>query len=540
MPTMLFNSFGFIFAFLPLALIGYYGLTTVGPRVSALWLIVISFVFYGWWNPRFLILFAASILFNYAASEAIARVPARPRLQTGLLALAIAVDVGALVYYKYLDAIIGFLTGLGVLHGTVSRIALPLGISFFTFTQIGYLVDKKEGLVSEKGFFYYVLFVSFFPHLIAGPILHNGEIIPQLSQARTYRFSAENLSVGIALFAFGLVKKTLFADSMIDQVRAGFDHAHGASFDAAWIAVLSYALQIYFDFSGYSDMAIGLARMFNIRFPMNFNSPYKAASIIELWQRWHMTLSRYLALYVYNPLALAITRGRASRDMAIGRAAQATAGGFAAMVVFPTIVTMAIAGLWHGAGLQYLVFGVIHGLYLSINHAMRILRPHRATATGGRLRYPAKVLITFAATLFALVFFRSSSVSAAIQLLGGMTGLHGFDPVALPHALLPHLGPDGLALVNRGMIRGIPATDFINDASQLLWLAGLFVIVWFFPNTQQIMRHFEPTLDTIQAGPFAAHLAWRPNIVWAAAVGGALCLGVLAIGGTSEFLYFQF
>jgi alginate O-acetyltransferase complex protein AlgI len=327
---------------------------------------------------------------------------------------------------------------------------------------------------------------------------------------------------------------------MIDSVRAGFNHAHSASFNTAWIAVLSYSLQIYFDFSGYSDMAIGLARMFNIRFPMNFNSPYKATSIIELWQRWHMTLSRYLALYVYNPLALAITRGRASRKMAIGRAAQATPGGFAAMVVFPTIVTMAIAGMWHGAGLQYLVFGVIHGLYLSINHAMRILRPHRAAAPGGRLRQPAKILVTFAATLFALVFFRSSSLSAAVQLLGGMIGLHGFYPVILPDAFLSHLGQGGLALVNHGIIRGTPATDFINATGQFLWLVALFVIVWFFPNTQQIMRQFQPTIGTIQPGPFAAQLSWRPNIVWAAAVGGALCLGVLAIGGTSEFLYFQF
>jgi alginate O-acetyltransferase complex protein AlgI len=537
---MLFNSFVFIFAFLPLALIGYYVLTAVGPRVSALWLIVISFVFYGWWNPQFLILFAASIIFNYLASEVIARFAARPQLQTGLLALAIAVDVGALVYYKYLEAIIGFLTGVGVLHGPVMSIALPLGISFFTFTQIGYLVDKKDGLVTEKGFFYYILFVSFFPHLIAGPILHNREMMPQLSQARTYRFSAENLSVGMAIFAFGLVKKTLFADSMIGSVRAGFDHAGTASFNTAWIALLSYSLQIYFDFSGYSDMAIGLARMFNIRFPMNFNSPYKAASIIELWQRWHMTLSRYLALYVYNPLALAITRGRASRNMAIGRAAQATPGGFAAMVVFPTIITMAIAGMWHGAGLQYLVFGVIHGIYLSINHAMRILRPHRLAPSGRSFPHPAKVLATFAAILFALVFFRSSSVSAATQLLGGMIGLHGFDPVVLPYAILSRLGQHGLTLVNHGIISGISATDFINAAGQLLWLVVLFVIVWCFPNTQQIMRQFEPTLGPVQAGPFAAQLSWRPNLVWAAAVGGALCLGVLAIGGTSEFLYFQF
>jgi D-alanyl-lipoteichoic acid acyltransferase DltB (MBOAT superfamily) len=537
---VLFNSYIFLFAFLPLALAGYYVLTALGPRLSAFWLILISFVFYGWWNPQFLILFAVSILFNYSASEGIARLAPRPRLQMFALCLAIAVNVGALIYYKYLEAIIRCLTGFGLLHGAVASIALPLGISFFTFTQIGYLIDKKDGLVKERGLFYYVLFVSFFPHLIAGPILHNREMMPQLVQPKTYRFSAENLAVGMAIFAFGLVKKALFADTMLGSVRAGFGHAGTASFNTAWLAVLSYALQIYFDFSGYSDMAIGLARMFNIRFPMNFNSPYKAASIIELWQRWHITLSRYLALYVYNPLALALTRRRSASGRPIGRFGQATPGGFAAMVMLPTMTTMAIAGLWHGAGLQYLIFGLIHGVYLSINHAMRILRPRRADAGEGWLRHPVKVLFTFAATLLGLVFFRSSSVGAAFQLLGGMIGLHGFDGLMLPSAVLAHLGHVRLLLQQRGLVQPASAVDVINAVGGLLWVILLFVIVWFFPNTQQIMHRFEPTLGRAQAGPFAAQLSWRPNVVWAAAVGAALCLGVLAIGGTSEFLYFQF
>jgi alginate O-acetyltransferase complex protein AlgI len=538
---MLFNSYVFLFLFLPLALGGFYLITRFGPRVSALWLVLISLVFYGWWNPAFLLLFAISISFNYLSSEGILRLAARPRWQTAALSLAIAVNIGVLVYYKYMDAMLRFITGSSPVHGPFANIALPLGISFFTFTQIGYLIDKKEGLVKETGPLNYVLFVSFFPHLIAGPILHNREIMPQLVQPRTYRFSAENLSVGLAIFAFGLVKKTLFADTMIDQVRAGFGHAQTASFETAWLAALSYALQIYFDFSGYSDMAIGLARMFNIRFPMNFNSPYKAASIIELWQRWHMTLSRYLALYVYNPLALAITRYRQSRNLGIGRAAQATPGGFAAMVVAPTVFTMALAGLWHGAGMQYLVFGLIHGVYLSINHALRILRPHRvAAAEESKLLHRAKVLLTFGAALFALVFFRSASLGSAMQFLAGMVGLHGFDPVILPNVVLSHLGRSGLALVKHGIVQGTPKSEFIFSVSRLSWLAALFVIVWCFPNTQQIMYRFQPTLSRAQPGPLAAYLSWRPNIVWGAALGALLCLGVLAIGGTSEFLYFQF
>ena len=538
---MLFNSYTFLFVFLPLALGGFYLITAFGPRVSALWLVLISFVFYGWWNPEYLLLFAASVGFNYLASELVVRLASRPKQQTVALSLAIAANIGVLIYYKYMEACLRFLLGGAVLHGPFADVVLPLGISFFTFTQIGYLIDKKDGLVKEGGLLNYVLFVSFFPHLIAGPILHNREIMPQLVQPRTYRFSAENFSVGLAIFAFGLVKKTLFADTMIGPVAAGFGHAQTASFTTAWIAALSYALQIYFDFSGYSDMAIGLARMFNIRFPMNFNSPYKAASIIELWQRWHMTLSRYLALYVYNPLALAITRRRQSLDLGIGRAAQATPGGFATMVVVPTVLTMSLAGLWHGAGLQYLVFGLIHGFYLCVNHALRILRPHRvAGAEESPLTHRIKVFGTFMAALFALVFFRSSSVGAAVQILEGMIGLHGFSRLILPGVILSHLGAFGHMLLARGILQSASPIVVMDQVSGLVWLSLLFMVVWCFPNTQQIMHRFEPTLGRIQPGPFSRALSWRPNLVWAAAVGAMLSLGVLSLSGTSEFLYFQF
>jgi alginate O-acetyltransferase complex protein AlgI len=538
---MLFNSYVFLFLFLPLALGGFYLITGLGRRASALWLVLISFVFYGWWNPNFLVLFGISIGLNYVASEVVLRLAVRPRWQMFMLSLAITTNIGVLIYYKYLDACLRLLTGTTAPHGPAANIILPLGISFFTFTQIGYLIDKKEGLVEERGLLNYVLFVSFFPHLIAGPILHNREIMPQLVQARTFRFSAENLSVGLAIFAFGLVKKTLFADTMIGSVAAGFSHTQTASFNTAWLAALSYALEIYFDFSGYSDMAIGLARMFNVRFPMNFNSPYKAASIIELWQRWHMTLSRYLALYVYNPLALAITRRRLSRNLGIGRAAQATPSGFATLVVVPTVLTMSLAGLWHGAGLQYLVFGLLHGFYLSVNHALRILRPHRVPAAGEKkLLHAMKVLLTFMAALLALVFFRSPSVGAAMQFLGGMAGLHGFDAVTLPGVILSHLGKLGSVLLADGIAKATSSIEFIDQAAALVWVFILFVVVWCFPNTQQIMYRFGPTLGRANPGPFRGALSWKPNAAWACAVGAMLSLGILSLGGTSEFLYFQF
>ncbi len=233
----------------------------------------------------------------------------------------------------------------------------PLGISFFTFTQIGYLLDCRNGLARDRSPLNYTLFVAFFPHLIAGPILHNREIMPQFADAATYRYSAHNLAAGLGIFLLGLLKKCLLADPCAAVVGPGFANPDALTFFPAWQVALSYSLQLYFDFSGYSDMAIGLARMFNVRFPLNFNSPYKARSVIEYWQRWHMTLTRYLNLCLYDPLALAITRRRRARGQSTRREAQATPLGFAQMVLLPIFVTMTLAGIRHGSGPTFLVFG---------------------------------------------------------------------------------------------------------------------------------------------------------------------------------------
>jgi hypothetical protein len=280
--------------------------------------------------------------------------------------------------------------------------------------------------------------------------------------------------------------------------------------------------------------------MFNVRFPLNFNSPYKSASIIEHWQRWHMTLSRYLALYLYNPIALTVTRWRADRGLGINRAAQATPGGFAAMVMFPVVTTMGLAGIWHGAGLNFLAFGVLHGIYLAINHAFRIFRPNSSqTRSAGRIGHGFKILFTYLATLVALVFFRASSVRSALSLLGGMLGQHGIDTLAIPNVILAHLGVLHDPLVTKGLVVDISPVDFAADVSHFIWMIGLFIVVWCLPNTQQIMRRFTPALGRIQRGPFE-RIAWQPSPRWAVAIGVAACVGVLAIGGTSEFLYFQF
>jgi alginate O-acetyltransferase complex protein AlgI len=536
---MLFNSYTFIFAFLPVALSGFYLTARSGRRAAASWLVVVSVVFYGWWDPYGVSLLLASVGLNYLAAGRIAACRDRPARQAAWLALAITFNLAALIYYKYLPSLIEAATGWGLLHAAVPAIVLPLGISFFTFTQIGYLVDTSQGVAADRGLLNYVLFVTFFPHLIAGPILHNREIMPQFAQPATYRFSSENLAVGVSIFVIGLLKKCLLADTIGTAVGPGFDAAAHLPVLAAWNVALSYSLQLYFDFSGYSDMAIGLARMFNVNFPLNFNSPYKAASIIDHWQRWHMTLSRYLALYLYNPIALAVTRWRAGRGYGINRSAQATLGGFASMVMAPMVVTMALAGIWHGAGLQFLIFGLLHGTYLTINHAWRIFRPGRTALPTSRSAHAGQVLLTYLATLFASVFFRAPSTGSALDLLGGMIGLHGFDTLALPAAILAWFGAWADTLAAGFRISDGSVTNFAAGAFHLAWMIGLYLIVFFMPNTQQIMRRFSPALGRVQPGPFG-RFAWQPAPGWAVLIGVAACVGVLALGGSSEFLYFQF
>jgi alginate O-acetyltransferase complex protein AlgI len=509
---MLFSSFAFIFGFLPLALVGFYACARTGHRFAAGWLVLASLGFYAYWKISFLPLLLISIAFNYGTSRIIAAAEKRPSLQSALLLIGIGADLMALMYYKYLAALVDFLHVQGTVSFTIGDIILPLGISFFTFTQIGYLVDVKQGIAKTRGLLSYVLFVTFFPHLIAGPILHNREMMPQFADPATYRYSSRNLMVGLMIFIIGLAKKSVFADPMAADVAAGFAASGTAGFADAWYAVAAYSLQLYFDFSGYSDMAIGLARMFNVRFPLNFNSPYKATTVIDFWQRFHMTLTRFITMYIYSPIALAVTRRRQAKNLDVSRKATATTMGFTTLVMAPTLITMGLAGIWHGAGLQYLIFGLLHGSYIVVNHAMRIFFPvskqaPRRSAAAGAAIHVAKVLAVYAAALVAFAFFRSSSVGAALHLLAGMAGLHG------PGSLLP------LTTVAR--------------------LVLLFAIIWAAPNTQQIMSRYEPALGKAPVNPYA-WLSWQPNTRWAVFGGLAAAAGILAIGGTTEFLYFQF
>ncbi len=531
---MLFNSYVFIFAFLPASLLGFYVAASCQPRLARGWLVACSLFFYGWWNPHFIGLLLGSVGFNYAITWSIQSMTSE-RWRRGLLAGGIVGNLLLLLFYKYLFALLAFcgLADLPALDWT-ARIVLPLGISFFTFTQIGYLVDCSQGLVKRPSLVDYLLFVTFFPHLIAGPILHNREMLPQFADPKTYRLQLDNLAIGLSIFVIGLGKKVIIADPLAVAADAGFAAPHLLSAASAWQASLSYALQLYFDFSGYSDMAIGIARMFGILFPLNFNSPYRSRCIIDFWQRWHMTLTRYLTLYLFNPMALWIARRRAARGLDSTRKAARSLGGFAALFLLPVFFTMTLAGIWHGAGLQFLIFGLLHAAYLSINHAWRIFGGKRKPP--GLIVTAASITLTFLAVLVGQIFFRAHSPAYAVSMLRGMVGLHpAASRLAVPAELLTWLhkasGWQAPALF-------VPVGD-ATELKQWLRIASGFAIVWCLPNTQQIMVGFRPALEAVRPFPLPA-LRWHPSVRWGLAIGALLIAGLYNLDNPSRFLYFQF
>ncbi len=346
---MLFNSAVFIFAFLPFVVLFYYFLNRkFTAEISFAFLVLASLFFYGWWNPVYLLLLSASIIGNFYIGKLIYR-----RKKKILLVFGIVLNLASIAYYKYAGFLVfnfAYLTGSNI---TIDKIVLPLAISFFTFQQIAYLVDVWKAKAKEYNFIHYCLFVTFFPQLIAGPIVHHSEMLPQFEKNELKRIQ-DNLAIGISIFAIGLFKKTVIADNLAVYANPIFQQADsgvGVDFFSAWLGTLAYSLQLYFDFSGYSDMAIGLARMFGIILPLNFYSPYKAFSIVEFWRRWHITLSRFLRDYVYIPMG-GNQHGRTKKYIFL-------------------MSTMLLGGLWHGAGWNFVIWGGLHGLYLIVNHYSR-------------------------------------------------------------------------------------------------------------------------------------------------------------------------
>lgn len=395
---MLFNSYLFMFGFLPVVLAGYFALNRLHLfKYAKLWLALASLVFYGWWNIRYIPLILMSILFNYLFGRYMHSGKFRPRL---LLVCGLSANLLLLGYYKYADFFITNWNGLTGGSVSVMHMVLPLGISFFTFTQIAYLVDTYRHQAREYGLVNYVLFVTFFPHLIAGPILHHKEMMPQFNRLRGTFWNWKHVLNGTLLFSIGLGKKVIIADTLAGYANDGFISA--THFVDSWVAVLSYTLQLYFDFSGYTDMAIGIALLFNIVLPQNFNAPYRALSIRDFWRRWHMTLSRFLRDYIYIPLG-------------------GNRKGFWTSIR-NVILTFLLGGLWHGAGWMFILWGVLHG----VGQAVEKLWARRGTPLPKWLAW----LLTFAFINVAWVFFRAENMTTALRLLKGMSGLNGLNLTA--------------------------------------------------------------------------------------------------------------
>ena len=374
---MLFNSYEFIFAFLPVTVAGFYLLGSRSRMLSLHWLILASLFFYAWWRPLNVLIIAPSILVNFALARGLQRLTRDEKRRSAALAVliaGIAFNVAFLGYFKY-TYFLG--TAINDVFGAnlgLARIVLPLGISFITFQKIAFLIDVHSRRIETFTARDYCLFVLFFPQLIAGPIVHYREMMPQFQQV-SGRLNRDDVAVGLTLFLFGLFKKAVIADGISPSVALIYDQAAsgtGVSFLFAWIAGVGFLLQLYFDFSGYTDMALGAARLFGIRLPPNFNSPLRAPSIIDFWLRWHMTLTRFLTAYIYNPLVLALTRRRLAKGLKGFGGRDTTLGAFALLLAFPTLLTMFVSGLWHGAGYLFVLWGLLHGVYLTVNHAWRL------------------------------------------------------------------------------------------------------------------------------------------------------------------------
>ena len=531
---MLFNSYEFIFFLLPLTLLGYFLLARIrGAEAALVWLTLASLFFYAWWNPKYLLLLLASMVGNFMLGSQITRARSRGDLTTArpLTGLGLAANLALLAYFKYAAFAVAnwnLATGSDL---PIPSIVLPLAISFYTFQQIAYLVDAYRGRTAEYKPVHYALFVTFFPQLIAGPIVHHRDILPQFMSRDAIRPKLENLAVGASIFVVGLFKKVVLADSVAQYATPVFSAAQGGAEPTllvAWGGALAYTLQLYFDFSGYSDMAIGGGRMFGIRLPLNFNSPYKATNISEFWRRWHMTLSQFLRDYVYVPLG-GNRFGSTRRYVNL-------------------MTTMLLGGLWHGAGWTFVAWGGLHGLYLVCHQLWVRLRQQPADGSSPRPAWSRAIswALTFVAVVVGWVFFRAESFGAALRILEGMAGLNG---VAIPNALAARFG-DTWTIAER-----LGITTFLGGGSAFVanyaWLLVLLPVALWMPNTQEIFREYEPALayspgeapvpSQLQASRSARRrIVWRPTPRWAAVTAAVTALGLLSLNRVSEFLYFQF
>ncbi len=486
---MLFNSYIFIFLFLPVAVIGYYGLNHFNrDRISNLFLVGMSLWFYGYFNPSYLLIICLSIVANYLVSKAMERAKRR-RVRILVLTLGICANVAVIFYFKYYDFFLENINALFHLSFELKNILLPLGISFFTFQQISYLVDSYRGETKEYTFDEYALFVSFFPQLIAGPIVLHHEVIPQFRKKENRRVIPQNFSKGMYIFALGLFKKVILADTFGSAVTYGFGTVETLSSMEAIIVSLSYTFQLYFDFSGYCDMAVGIGHMFNIKLPQNFNSPYRSKSITEFWARWHMSLTRFLRTYIYIPLG-GNRKGKVRTYINI-------------MIVY------LVSGIWHGANWTFILWGVLHGLLNCLNR----IGDKLWRKLGGITQWA----ITFMVVNILWVLFRADSVSSAVSFIKRMFWLSDFT-IREEFYECFHLTEFAAAEELIPFLNFLPSR--ITGFYLWLFLFGALFIVLNFRNSGEI--EFKPTLRRSLSTAFL--------LLWS----------VVSFAGISTFLYFNF
>lgn len=501
---MLFVSFQFCLVFLPFTIAGFFLLSSRYPETSIAFLALMSLVFFvsSNGNPALLIV---SVIVNYAFGALIAGSQGdNAKFAKPFLIAALVFNLGVLAYYKYANWFVDSLSAVVGRHLASFDVLLPVGISFFTFTQIAFLVDCYSGKVGRTKFIHYLLFVTFFPHLIAGPILHHSEMMPQFADSGNKRLILRNFVSGLLLFFIGVFKKLILADGISVFVSPVFDN-HGATPGVleAWSAALAYAFQIYFDFSGYTDMALGISRFFNIKLPLNFDSPYKATSIIDFWRRWHMTLSRFLRDYLYVPLG-GNRRGPIRRYSNL-------------------MITMLLGGLWHGAGWTFMIWGGLHGVYLIINHALR--RIDMTSISSTLLFALASRTITFLAVLIAWVFFRARDLESASRVLGGMFGFGGQASTPYIQDIQPGLLP-------------------LLATNPWIWIVALLAIAWLTPNSQEIVASAEGLLDRYER--LAQRFKWSTAAIFIPCLSILMPLLLFLISLSvvwnveSPFIYFNF
>jgi D-alanyl-lipoteichoic acid acyltransferase DltB (MBOAT superfamily) len=512
---MLFNSVEFLFLFLPVVLLLFhFAHTRFSVMASIRVLVAASLFFYGWWQPIYLSLLLISILFNFYIAKLIFHYSSKT-----LTIFAVSINLISIIYFKYANFFVDNIELLVVQGWQLDEVLLPLAISFFTFQQIAYVVDVYRKGEIEHNLMNYMLFVTFFPQLIAGPIVHHSSMMPQFANPEKLGIRSQNVAIGLSIFTIGFFKKTVLADGAAEYVHPVFQAADAGTlqpgFLEAWGGALAYTSQLYFDFSGYSDMAIGLGLLFGISLPLNFNSPYKALSITDFWRRWHMTLSQFLRDYLY--IALGGNRlGKFRRYVNL-------------------FLTMLLGGLWHGAGWNFLIWGALHGFYLVVNHSFSAMTPYFRWHLPVQMSKILSWLLTFIAVVVGWVFFRATTLDGALTILAGMAGLNG---ITLPAGILAQLQFASPLLDWFGVTASIGGGAVL--VKTWAWSLALILLAVAAPNVHDLFYQWLAPESRSAKNIVMSRWQWQPRRSWAVFLAFLLMMGVSTLGQVSEFLYFNF